>query len=126
MTLLNLQKRFLLMFADYREAVERAQRHDDEILQLRSANDELKSQLAQERSDNLARERTLNDRLMEMRFGRKAMNPSAEPPPVPSVATPEELEQRTDVRQWQKSQWSKLEQDVRKFYGQVNNPPPAN
>lgn len=102
------------MFADYREAIDRAQRHDDEILFLRGANQELQTQLAQERADNLTRERALNDKLMDMRFGRRT--PTTEATASPSSPTLEHAESSGDMRAWQKGKWSQLEHDVREYY----------
>ena len=126
MTLLNIQQRFLMMFADYRIAIDRAQRHDDEILHLRSVNEDLGLQLSRERADNLIRERSLNDRLMEMRFGRKAMSPDA--PAVAGSPTLEQAEEQGSVRQWQRGKLQQFQNDVRAYQQKVSGStaPPTN
>lgn len=89
MRALNLQRRFLLFFADYREAIERKQSNEEELVRLRCENTDLRAELAADRASALTRERELSDRMMRVNYGRRIEPPSATPVEPRSTAEQE-------------------------------------
>ena len=76
---LNLQQRFLMLFADYREAIAQVASAEDEARFYRSLAGDLQIRLDANQVDMVHREREIADRMMRMRHGERA------------TATPEQL-----------------------------------
>lgn len=115
---LNLQQRFLYLFADYRESLEAQQKLGDEVLQLRSRIDEVQQDLLETRRDSIQRERELNDRLMRLRFGDR-ITQSADTP-LPEAKTPAILDDSSNPSIWKRQMNAKFEQDVLAYQQKMN------
>jgi len=106
---LNLQQRFLLLFADYRDAIEGQQRANDQILILRSQLEELRDKHEKVLAQSADAQKDLNERLMRRLFGDRVVDPSAAKFHVEPAKAGEE-----DPVTWQKNKWKKFEEDLRK------------
>jgi hypothetical protein len=98
---MNLQKRFLFLFADYREALARAQRAEDEALQLRHSMEEIQGRIDALTKTSIDREREMTDRVMAMHYGQRVLKPHEAPTPVKRVETETPAE-------WSKRKWNEF------------------
>jgi len=119
---INLQQRFLYLFADYREAIESQQRVSDELIHLRSRLEEVQAELAQTRQDSLHRERELNDRLMRRQFGdRILLPPESTPQAASSSSFPSQTSDPADnPLVWKQQQHAKFKEDVEQYLQRLN------
>lgn len=82
-------QKFLLLFADYREAITKTQRAEDEAQILRGRVEDLEKQLRETLVEMVRRAEEMTDRMMVLRYGQK------------SVLTPEQIASKlgeSDIR----------------------------
>jgi hypothetical protein len=115
---LNLQRRFLLLFADYRDAVDGQQRAQDELLILRNDKAELQARLDKAIEGSLNREREWNERLMRRQFGDRIVEGVID---QPRQAT-KQSEPEESPLQWQKRKWNEFQEAIRNKQIQLNGP----
>ena len=114
---LNLQQRFLYLFADYREAIEAQQRLGDEVIALRARLEETQAELLEVRKDSIERERELNDRLMRLRFGDRLTAPAES---LTSLERPPTTAQPDNPLQWKQQMNAKFQEDLQKYASRLN------
>lgn len=122
---LNLQQRFLYLFADYRQAIEDSQRHGDELITLRSANADLAAKLAEGQETSLKRERELADRSMRLLHGDRVFGPVSTSNPPPQADPAAQVQSPKDWQQQKEAEFRQALKARQAMLSSLNGPIPS-
>jgi hypothetical protein len=115
-------ERFLLLFRDYRDALDRAQRAEDAVQRERGIAEETQARLDAVTQEFLAREREMTDRAMRIRFGDRIVQTPEQIAAALGQVEPRAARQHDpSAREWQKSQTAKALQVFDEFAAKVKN-----
>ena len=112
---------FLLLFADYRDALDRVTKAEDEARFERGRADSLAEQLATTQKDALERERVIADRMMAIKHGPRSVLTNEQISQAALTQEPRKTPNPvTDVREWQQAQTMSTLNTFDKFDRKVN------
>ena len=118
---MTIRQRFLLLFSYYRNALERAQRAEDEALRQRSIAEETQKRIDQLTQDSIQREREISDRMMRTRFGdRIAFTPEQIAEQIGQAKPRERRPEPVDVRTWRQNRTAAALESLEQFSQKVN------
>ena len=116
------KQKFLLLFADYREALDRVTKAEDEARFERGRADSLAEQLATAQKDSLERERVWADRMAVNRYGPRAVLTNEQIAQAALTQEPrKQANPATDVREWQRNQTMNALKTFDEFAQKVSN-----
>ncbi len=112
---------FLLLFADYRDALDRVTKAEDGARFERGRADSLAEQLASTQKDALERERVIADRMMAVKYGQRSVLTNEQIAQAALTQEPRKAPNPvTDVREWQQAQTLNTLNTFDKFDKKVN------